>query len=85
MEEQTLDPYYHQSIHFAWAIPSSNNKNKIKKAKTIDYFKTILLLTSLVISLSPKSLKETPTMEFDAPFKGFYVKSALDLCVTTWF
>ena len=31
MEEQALDPYYHQSIHFSWAIPSSDNKNKIKK------------------------------------------------------
>lgn len=65
--------------------PKFRQQKQNQKAKLIEYLTTILLLTILSLSLSLKSLNETPNREFDASFKDFYVKSALELYVATWF
>ena len=69
------------TFHGPSQVPTTKTKSKSQIDRILD--NNIAINNSL--SLSLKSLNETPNREFDASFKDFYVKSALELYVATWF
>ena len=64
-------------------VPTTKSKSKCQSNRILDNNIAINKSCHPSLSLSLSSSKETSNRAFDATFKGFYVKSALELYITT--